>query len=77
MIKYFVIYALMAALIIAPWFTIVSYKELNGDISRIVKETGATEKQILITLYILLILLAWAWLPYKVIKSIVNKVKGN
>ena len=77
MLSTFLIYALISALIVAPWFTIVSYKELRGDIARIAKETGATEKQILITLYVLLILLAWVWLPYKIFISISKRVKGE
>lgn len=77
MIKWFLIYALVAALIVCPWFTVACYEKSKEDISRITKEIGATNTQVVIVLYMLLILLGWMWLPYKVVATVIKKIKGD
>lgn len=75
MIKWFLIYALVAALITCPWFTIVCYEEADKDIERVAKESKVGKRTVLIALYAILILLGWLWLPYKLVAVCSRKIK--
>ena len=75
MLKMFLIYALLSALIIVPWFTITCCEQVDVELEQKAKEIGATKGQMLAVMYTMLILLGWAWLPYKVITTISKKIK--
>lgn len=77
MLKIFLLYALLSALIIVPWFTITCCEQVDLELEQKAKEIGATKGQMLAVMYTMLILLGWAWLPYKVFSIISKRVKGE
>lgn len=77
MLNLFLIYALLSALIIVPWFTITCCEQVDVELEQKAKEIGATKGQMLAVMYTMLVLLGWAWLPYKVFSFIFKRVKGE
>lgn len=77
MLNLFLIYALLSALIIVPWFTITCCEQVDAELEQKAKEIGATKGQMLAVMYTMLVLLGWAWLPYKVFSFISKRVKGE
>ena len=77
MLKIFLLYALLSALMIVPWFTITCCEQVDLELEQKAKEIGATKGQMLAVMYTMLILLGWAWLPYKVFSFISKRVKGE
>ena len=77
MLKIFLIYALIAGALMFPWFYTFYRGELEEGIKEVSKETNTTIKSCTIVLNILLFVLGWIWIPSKIIKAIIKKVKGN
>ena len=77
MIKIFFIYALIAG-IFMTYFAFVNLRgELEEGIEAIKKEYEATDKQIYTVFFILLFSLGWAWVPYKIVRTLIKLIRGD
>ena len=77
MVKLFFIYALIAGIIMTYYGFVSIREDLEQGIEKIKEEYEVTDTQIRTVFFILLYALGWAWLPYKVVKSIIKLIKGR
>lgn len=77
MIELFFIYAVIAAIATVLWFQFVVKGCPEQDLEAIMRECRATKRQVVISVYVLLILFGWLWFPYAIVGSLVNAIKGK
>lgn len=77
MLKVFLIYAFIAGVIMFSWFYTFYKDETDRHIKRVAEETGTSAESCAIVLNILMFTLGWFWIPCRIIKVIIKKVKGE
>ena len=77
MLKIFLIYALLAGASMFPWFYVFYGNETSNHLKRVAKETDTTTGICTVVFSILLFITGWLWIPFKAIKTIVRKIKGE
>lgn len=76
MLKLFIIYAVIAGIIITPWYVVSNLDLMREGVKDIARECKMSEGSVLVGLYVLLMIGGWLWLPWKIIKSTIKRVKG-
>ena len=77
MLKIFLLYALIAGIIMLSYAFTKDAEELEAEVTKMKEEFKIGYFQIYTLFNILLFLFGWFWLPYKVVKSIIKLIKGE
>lgn len=77
MFKIFIVYAVIAGIIVTPWDIISNLDLMREGVRDIAREYKMSEESVLVGLYVLLMIGGWLWLPYAIVRTIIKKVKGN
>lgn len=77
MLKIFLLYALIAGVIMLGYAFTKDAEELEAEVTKMKKEFKISYFQICTLFNIFLFLFGWFWLPYAIVRTIIKKVKGN
>lgn len=77
MLKIFLLYALIAGIIMLGYAFTKNAKDLEAEVTKMKKEFKIGYFQIYTLLNIFLFLFGWFWLPFKIVRTIIRKIKGN
>lgn len=77
MLKIFIVYAVIAGIIITPWYVVSNLDLMREGVRDIARECKMSEGSVLVGLYVLLMIGGWLWLPFAIVRTIIKKVKGN
>ena len=77
MLKIFLLYALIAGVIMLGYAFTKDAGELEAEVTKMKEEFKIGYFQIYTLFNIFLFLFGWFWLPFKIVRTIVKKVKGN
>lgn len=77
MLKIFLLYALIAGVIMLGYAFTKDAKELEAEVTKMKEEFKISYFQIYTLFNIFLFLFGWFWLPFKIVKAVIRLIRGE